>query len=107
MSIVQAMEKAQSDARPQAPYQVIREYRIFGANNSSADSVVVAAVDFWPPASQNYDVQGWSGSSRGEQVVRRILDHEVEAAAQGNQPRTAGLTSDNYDFTYIAETVLD
>ena len=104
-SIIQAMEKAQSDVRPQAPYQVIREYRIFGANNSTADSVVVAAVDFRPPASQNYNVQGWSGSSRGEQVVRRILDHEVEAAKR-NQ-RTAGVTSDNYDFTYIRETVLD
>ena len=106
-SITQAMEKAQSDARPQAPYQVIREYRIFGANNSSADSVVVAEVDFRPPGSQNYNLQWWSGSSRGEQVVRRILDHEVEAAAKRNQPRTAGVTSDNYDFTYLGETVLD
>jgi hypothetical protein len=104
-SIIQGMEKVQSDVHPQAPYQVIREYRISGANNSSADSVVVAAVDFRPPASQNYNVQDSSGSRRGEQVVRRILDHEVEAAKR-NQ-RTAGVTRDNYDFTYIGETVLD
>jgi len=106
-SIAQAMEKAQAEAHPQAPYQVIREYRVFGANNSSADSVVVAAVDFRPPRSQNYNIQSWSGSSRGQQVVRRILDHEAEAAAKVNQPRTASITSDNYDFTYIGETVLD
>jgi hypothetical protein len=106
-SITQAMEKAQAEAHPQAPYQVIREYRIFGANNSSADSVVVAAVDFRPPRSQNYNIQSWSGSSRGQQVVRRILDHEVEAAAKVNQPRTASVTSDNYDFTYLGDTVLD
>ena len=100
------MEKAQSDARPQAPYQVIREYRIFGATNSSADSVIVADIDFRPPGNENYNVQRQSGSSRGEQVVRRILDHEVEAA-KSNQPRTSGVTSDNYDFAYIGETVLD
>ncbi len=106
-SIIQAMEKVQSDARPQAPYQVIREYRIFGANSSNADSVVVAQIDFRPPGSQNYNLQRRSGSSRGEQVVRRILDHEAEAAAKRDQPRAAGVASDNYDFTYLGETVLD
>ena len=106
-SLTQAMEKAQSDARPQAPYQVIREYRIFGAKNSSADSLVVAEVDFRPPGSQTYSLQRRTGSSRGEQVVRRILDHEVQAAAKVNQPRTAGVSSDNYDFTYLGETVLE
>jgi hypothetical protein len=73
-SIIQEMEKAQTEVRPQPPYQVIREYWLFGANSSSADSVVVAAVDFTPPRRQNYNIQSWSGSSRGEQVVRRILD---------------------------------
>ncbi len=106
-AIIQAMEKAQAEVRPQSPYQVIREYRLFGANNSSADSTVVAKIDFRPPDSQNYNVQRWSGSSRGGQVVRRILDHEVEATVKGNQPRTHGVTSDNYDFTYRGETVLD
>jgi hypothetical protein len=105
--IVEAMERARSDARPQAPYQVIREYRIFGANNSNADSVVVAQIAFTPPGSQNYKLQRQSGSSRGEQVVRRILDHEAEAAAKRDQARTAGITRDNYDFTYLGETVLD
>ena len=105
--IVEAMERAQYEARPQAPYQVIREYRIFGANNSNADSVVVAQIDFTPPGSQNYKLQRRSGSDRGEQVVRRILDHEAEAAAKRDQPRTAGITRDNYAFTYLGETVLD
>ena len=106
-AIIQEMEKAQTGVRPQAPYQVIREYRLFGANSSTADSTVVAEIDFRPPDSQNYNVQRRSGSSRGEQVVRRILDHEAEAAAKRDQPRVAGVTSDNYDFTYLGETVLD
>src|SRR3984893_10100656 len=103
-SIVQEMERAQSEVRPQ-PYQVIREYRLFGAKSSSANADVVAQVDFKPPTSKDYSIQKWSGSSRGKQIVQRVLDHEVEAS-KGNQARTA-LTNDNYDFILIGETVLD
>jgi outer membrane lipoprotein-sorting protein len=106
-AIVQAMEKAQAEVRPRSPYQVFREYRLFGANSPSADSTVVAEISFSPPDRLNYNVQRSSGSSRGGQVVRRILDHEVEATVKGNQPRTHGVTSNNYDFTYRGETVLD
>ncbi len=79
-SIVQGMERSQSEVRAQGPYQVIREYRLFGANSSSTNADVVAQVDFKPPTGQK--------------------------ESRGNQARTA-LTSDNYDFTLIRETVLD
>ena len=72
-------------AGPQAPYQVIREYRLFGANDSSADSDVVVEVDFNPPASENYKIRKSLGSNRGQQVVRRVLDHEVEVTSNGEQ----------------------
>jgi hypothetical protein len=104
-SIVQRMENAQSEVRSQAPYQVIREYRLFGAKSSSANADVVAQMDFKPPASKDYSIQKWSGSSRGKQVVQRVLDHEKEAS-QGTQARTA-LTGDNYDFILVGETNLD
>ena len=104
-SILQGMEKAQSEVRAQTPYQVIREYRLFGAKSSSANADVVAQVDFKPPTSKDYSIQKWSGSSRGKQIVQRVLDHEVEAS-KGNQARTA-LTGDNYDFILVGETVLD
>jgi len=104
-SIVQRMEKAQSEVRAQAPYQVIREYRLFGAKSSSANADVVAQVDFKPPTSKDYSIQKWSGSSRGKQIVQRVLDHEVEAS-QDTQARTA-VTSDNYDFILVGETVLE
>jgi len=103
-SIVQEMERAQSEVRPQ-PYQVIREYRLFGAKSSSANADVVAQVDFKPPTSKDYSIQKWSGSIRGKQVVQRVLDHEVEVS-QGNQAGTA-LTSDNYDFILVGEAVRD
>ena len=104
-AIVQGMEKAQSEIRVQVPYQVIREYTLFGAKSSSANTKVVAQVDFKPPTSKDYSIQKWSGSSRGKQIVQRVLDHEVEAS-QGNQARTA-LTRDNYDFTLAGQALLD
>jgi hypothetical protein len=105
-SIVESLEKTQAGTRPQVSYQVIREYRLFGASDSSANSDVVAEVDFKPPASENYRIQKSSGSTRGQQVVRRVLDHEVEAASNGNQTRSA-LNRDNYDFNYIGEAIFD
>jgi hypothetical protein len=46
------------------------------------------------------------GSSRGLQVVRRILDDEVETTSKGSQGRTA-LSRDNYEFDYFGEVLLD
>jgi hypothetical protein len=102
-SIIEVLEKTQAT---QFSYQVIREYRLFGPNNSKANSDVVAEVNFKSPATANYRIQRASGSNRGQQVVRDVLDHEVEATSSGNQARIA-LSRNNYDFTYIGETVLD
>jgi outer membrane lipoprotein-sorting protein len=104
-SIVQGMEKSQSEVRPQTPYQVIREYSLFGMKSSSANADVVAQVDFKSPTGKDYSIQKWSGSTRGKQIVQRVLDHETEAS-KGNQARTA-LTRDNYDFILMGDTVLD
>ena len=104
-SIVQGMEKSQSEVRRQTPYQVIREYSLFGMKSSSANAEVVAQVDFTPPTGKDYSIQKWSGSARGKQIVQRVLDHETEAS-KGNQARTA-LTRDNYDFILMGDTVLD
>jgi hypothetical protein len=100
------MDSVRTGVRPRIAYQVIREYRLFGANDSTANSDVVAEVDFRPPSRKEYTIQKSSGSKRGQDVVRRVLDREVEAASKGNQGRTA-LNRENYDFTYIGETILD
>ena len=94
-SIVEALEKVQIGAHPQVSYPVIREYQLFAANDSSVNSDVVAEVDFRPPASKDYRIQKSLGSKRGQQVVRRVLEHEVGAASNSNRARTA-LTRDNY-----------
>ncbi len=103
---IQAMQKAQAAVRPQASYQVIREYRLFGAKDSKANSQVVVEVNFRPPASKGYRIQKYSGSNRGQALVRSILDHEVEATSKDNKDRSA-ISRDNYSFNYIGEAMLD
>jgi hypothetical protein len=104
--IIQSIQRAQAAARPQASYQIIREYRLSGAKDSKADSEVVAEVNFRPPASKGYTIQRSSGSNRGPQVVRRILDHEVEVTSKANTGSSA-ISSDNYSFKYLGEVTLD
>jgi hypothetical protein len=102
--IVQSMEKAQSAVRPQVSYQIIREYRLFGAQDSKANSEVVAEVNFRPPAFKDYRIQRSSGSSRGQQLVRRVLDHEVEA---NSNKASSAITRDNYNFKYLGDVTID
>ena len=102
--IIQSMQEAQLATLPKASYQIIREYRLFGATNSKANSEVVAEVNFRPPAFKDYRIQKSSGSSRGRQLVRQVLDHEVEATANKS---SSAISTDNYGFDYIGETVLD
>ena len=105
-AIVQSIQKAQAAARPQSAYLIVREYRLFGTKDSKADSEVVAEVSFRPPASKGYRIQRSSGSNRGQQLVRNILDHEVQAASKSSKSSIA-ISSDNYIFNYLGEATLD
>ena len=105
-AILQAVQRAQTAPRPQASYQIIREYRLFGAKDSKVDSEVVAEINFRPPASRDYTIQRSSGSNRGAEVVRRILDHEVQATSKDKRASSA-ISSANYGFSYIGEATLD
>ena len=104
--IIDRLEKAQSAVRSQTSYVVIREYRLSGSKSLTADSNVIAEVDFRPPASKNYRIEKSTGSNRGPQIVRRILDHEVESTSNGSNLKTA-LGRENYDFTYLGEVKVD
>jgi hypothetical protein len=104
-SLIQRIEESQTKVRAQTPYQVIREYSLFGMKSSSANAEVLAQVDFTPPTNKDYSIQKWSGSTRGKQIVQRVLDHETEAS-KGNHARIA-ITTDNYDFVLIGDTVLE
>lgn len=105
-AIIQSTEKAQAATRPTVSYQIIREYRLSGAKDSKADSEVVAEVNFQPPASEGYRIERHSGSSRGQQLVRSVLDHEVEVTSKNNKGRSA-ISRENYTFNYVGEASLD
>lgn len=105
-AIVRGMQKAQAMMRTQDSYQVIREYRLSGTSNSKSDSEVVAEINFRPPAYGDYRIQSSSGSTRGPQLVRRILDQEVGVSSTDNKASSA-ITADNYSFTYVGEAILD
>jgi hypothetical protein len=107
-SVIQRMEQAQRNAKPQVPYQMIRQYQLSEGNSSHVSSNVVAEVEYSPPDRETYVIQERRGSSRGEQVVRRILDHESELVAARPESRSATLlTRDNYTFTNLGESTLD
>lgn len=105
VSIVAGMEAAQAQARQQNAYQLVRQYRLSGAKTSDADSEILAQVDFVPPGERSYTIQKATGSSRGEQVVRRILDQETQPNER--QLRGAAVTRDNYDFSYLGQAAVD
>lgn len=106
-SIVQGMQRAEANLARQTPYQVLREYRLFSGNNATPNSHVLARVNFKPAEGKYYRIEDLSGSRRGEQVVRRILDHEVEESTRPAEAEASALTEANYDFDYISPTVWD
>lgn len=98
--ILQSMERAQADV--QLPRRVTREYH-FGSPEKT-DSEVVAEIDFTPPG--KYSIRSHAGSSRAEQVVKRILEHEIEIALSAEKSQSTAVTRDNYDFRYLGTAVL-
>ena len=107
-SVIQRLEEAQRNTKPQVSYQMIRQYQFSESNSSRINSHVVAEVDYFPPDRETYVIQERRGSSRGEQVVRRILDHESTLAAASPESRSATLlTRENYTFANLGESALD
>jgi hypothetical protein len=101
--IVENMERAQSAIS--IPNHVVRDYQLSRPGSAKVDSDVIAEVDFRAPG--KYTVKKRSGSSVGEQVVKRILEHEVAIAVSSQKSRSAAVTQENYVFSYLGETVLD
>ena len=105
--IVERMQQAQSAAWPSVSYEVVREYRLFGEKNPAPTSDVVAEVDYLPPDSKSFVIQKRVGSSRGEDVVRRILQHESQMSTRGRSWSAAAIDQHNYSFSYLGETTLN
>jgi hypothetical protein len=102
MVVVQSMEEAQADI--QLPRHVTREYWLGSPARPDAGSAIVAHVDFSPPG--RYTIDRRSGSNRAEQVVKQLLEHEIETAMSIPRSKSTAITTENYDFSFLRKEVL-
>ena len=106
-ALVERVRQAQVASKNPPNYELVREYRISGEGHNSIQADVTATLDF-SPAKNTYTVEKHDGSPRGTEVVRRILDHEVESSsAKSKTDSGLALTTANYDFSYGGEAILD
>jgi len=104
--IVDRMEQAAQENRTHyRPYIVTREYRMYGSDEQQPKSSVTAEISFVPPTRKDYKITHTNGSSRGESIVRHILEDESKAAASGTAP--GAITRANYVFQLEGEETLN
>lgn len=99
MSEVRAANRAH-----RRPFEVIRNYRLFGKKLDIAESEVTAHVSYLPPNGQSFTVHKDRGTSLGELIVRRILEHEKLVLAD----QAAGdISKENYAFRLLGQETRD
>ena len=105
-SIVAGLERAQLENRQHyRAYTMVREYKLFSGNEGQQQSDVVAQVSFVPPDQKNFTISKVIGASRGEKVVRKILEHEVKTA-KGDHGSSL-LNRENYSFIYLGMATIE
>lgn len=100
--LVKRIIEAQLNSRAHArPYSVTREYKVFGSDSDRPRTEILAQVNFLPPNVKSYGIDQSTGGM-GEKVVRRILDHEVDAT---RDPKMMMINENNYDFAFAGEGI--
>ena len=82
------------------PYEVTREYKVFRGSDTQPSSEVMAQINFVPPNQKTYKITQSRGNSRGEKIVRDLLDQEIEAAKKTN---CSDISRGNYDFVFLRQ----
>jgi len=77
---------------------VTREYKVFGGDDKQPTSEVMAQINFVPPDIKTYKIIQTRGNSRGEKMVRELLDREAESAKSG---LSSEISRTNYDFFFL------
>lgn len=97
--ILQRLEDIQhQDPAQSRSYEVTREYKVFRGQNTQPTSEVVAQIDFVPPDVKTYKIIQTRGHSRGEKMVRELLDRETESAKKGHRSE---ISRTNYEFVFL------
>jgi hypothetical protein len=104
--IVKRMEEVQAENRLRTPaYTMTRDYRLFGNDELQLQSKVIAEVYFVPPSTKTYRIDKAEGNDRGRVIVQHILSSE--AAASNNNPLSAAISGQNYNFSLQGMDVID
>jgi hypothetical protein len=99
--IVQRLEDVQHQNRAQSQqYEVTREYKVFRGSDKEPTSVIIAQINFVPPDLKTYKITQVRGNSRGEKMVRELLDREAESAKKGHGSE---INRTNYDFVFLRQ----
>ena len=99
--ILQRLEEVQQqDPARSRPYDVTREYKVFRGYDKQPTSEVMAQINFVPPDMKTYKIIQVLGNSRGEKMVRELLDRETESAKKG---LGSEITRANYDFVFLRQ----
>jgi hypothetical protein len=101
-AIVASMEGAnqQNPAKTRA-YTVTRSYKLFHGDERRPVSETIAEVTFVPPSTKKFEIKQSSGISRGQQMVRDILDLESVPAQSSSD-----ISHNNYDFVFLQQEKL-
>jgi hypothetical protein len=99
--IVQRLEDVQKENPARSrPYQVTREYKVFRGDDKQPTSEITTQIDFVPPDTKTYKITQTRGNSRGEKMVREILDRETESAKKGPGSE---INRANYEFLFVGQ----
>ena len=90
---IQHQDPAQS-----RPYEVIREYKVLRGHNTQPTSEVLAQINFVPSDKKTFKIIRAKGDSRGERVIRQLLERETDSA---KKVRNDEVTRTNYDFVFL------
>jgi hypothetical protein len=97
--ILQRLEDVQhQDPARSRPYELKREYKVFHGDDKQPISEVMAQINFVPPDIKTYKIIEARGHSRGEKMVRELLDREIDSAKPGY---SSDITRTNYDFVFL------
>lgn len=103
--IVSRVEQAQIASHDHdVAYQMTREYQLSTPGAQTPSSNVVAQVSFVPPGTKDYTIVKAEGSSRGESIVRKVLEHEAQMASHVEQHE---VSRQNYDFALLGREIID
>jgi hypothetical protein len=86
------------------PFKVVRSYRLFGKEQQTTQSEVIAHIAYVPPAGSHYTLQKVSGVGLGEVLVRKVLESESDVLAHRD---ASAFSTANYDFRFLREDLLE